>query len=312
MTCFHPRYGYRDTRGKIRFERLGSQAWRSPIVTGCGQCIGCTNEHKRQLGIRCFHELQTTPETKACFLTLTQDDDHLIDEDDPNPNVRKDVWQKFAKKLRHRGKFRFLSCGEYGDEKERPHYHAIIFGHDFREDRILFKRNERGDPIYTSKELDEIWTRGHATVAAAELDSMNYVAGYVQKKVRGKGAHAHYERLNKITGELYQQTPEFGLMSRGDNSGDPNTGYGLGHAWIEKYYAEVYPWDQVVINGQPQPVPKYYDRWYEEHYPLKWEFVKYNRKLKHLARNPYENCPEKLKKKKKIFTSKNRAYNKGN
>jgi len=240
--------------------------------------------------------------TKASFLTLTFEDEHLPK---PNPVVSKRDWQLFAKKLRENmGPFRFLMCGEYGSGKhtERPHYHAVIFGIDFDRDRKYYKKNEQGNTLFTSTELDKAWPHGFSTIGDVSFHSVSYVAGYIQKRVNGELAAGHYRRLNKTTGEIYEQAPEFALMSRGDNSGDSVTGYGLGHGWIEKYHKEVYPADSVIVNGVEASPPDYYDRWYAKHFPSEWEEVKKQRELNG-KKYEEDNSPARLAVRKKVFTA---------
>ncbi len=304
MACFHPRYGYRAERGLIRLMPAGTPYWRAPIVVACNQCVGCTAERKRQWGVRTIHELPFC-NNKASFLTLTYDKEHLPENGNlpkiRGPNKQKpEHWQNFAKKLRyHFGPFRFLMCGEYGEERNRCHYHCIVLGHDFSEDRAFYKTSDSGDKLYTSKKLRKAWDQGFHSIGSVSIDSASYVAGYIQKRVIGKNARNHYDnRLNEITGEIYTQNPEFGLMSRNK---------GLGHKWIEKYHTDVYPYDEIIINGQPTKPPVYYDRWYEKNFPDKWEEIKEKRKLKSLA-NIEDNSPARLQTKKKCFTAKHAAH----
>ncbi len=277
----------------------------------CGQCIGCTTEQKRQWGVRGMHHLQMTPNQEAAYLTLTYADENLP----TNGNLSKRHWQLFAKNLRSKiGKFMFLMCGEYGSTQhtERCHFHAIIYGHDFicadqALTRQFFKNNDQGQPLYTSPILTKLWTHGTHVIGGVSFDSVSYVAAYTQKKIRGKLAAKHYQRVNKTTGETYDQVPEFGLMSRGDNSGDVHTGYGLGHSWISKYHPEVYPRDEVLVNGVLASPPDYYDRWYEKHYPKEMEEVKRKRTI-----NAYkyveDNSPSRLATRKKVFIAKHAQY----
>jgi len=306
MACFHPRYGYRAERGLIRLCPPGTPYWRAPIVVPCNQCVGCTADRKRQWGVRVLHELPF--HKTACFLTLTYDKEHLPENGNlPKVGIDKSTgeisrpehWQNFAKKLRyHEGPFRFLMCGEYGEEKNRCHYHAIILGHDFHQDREFYKTSESGDKLYTSKELEKSWDKGFHTIGSVSLDSASYVAGYIQKRITGKKAQAHYSRVNETTGKPFRQNPEFGTMSRNP---------GLGRRWIETYYADVYPYDEIIIDGKRSSPPAYYDKWYEEHFPEKWEDVKQRRAAK--ARLHIEdNSPERLKAKKLCFTAKHAAH----
>ena len=254
-----------------------------------------------------MHELQL--HETGSYLTLTYANENLP----LNSNLEPRDWTLFAKKLRaKRGPFRFLMCGEYGSDRftHRPHYHVILFGLDFP-DQVFDKANDQGDPLFTSTELGKIWTHGNHSIGNVSFDSIVYVAGYTQNKINGERAKAHYTRVNISTGEVFEQVPEFARMSRGDNSKDPVTGYGLGRGWIEKFHTEVYPRDAVFINGQFASVPDYYDRWYEENYPAEMAEIKIKRTAKG-KQYEAENSPERLATRKQVFTSKYANYKRRN
>lgn len=164
--------------------------------------------------------------------------------------------QLFLKRLRKdvnsrrglQGKIRYYMCGEYGEKLERPHYHLALFGEDFREDRYLW-RVDKDKPIYRSPTLERLWPHGNSEIGALETESAAYIASYVTKKVTGDLAHHHYRRTDE-NGNDYWLTPEFSLMSRRP---------GIGKAWFDQYHRDVYPHDYVVLKGQKQKPPRYYD-----------------------------------------------------
>ncbi len=250
-----------------------------------------------------MHELQMAGQVGS-FVTLTYADEHLPE----NGQLRKKHWQDFAKALRHKcGSFRFLMCGEYGarSETERCHFHVALFGLDFiypkdEDNRAFFKKNEQGHSLFTSPVLSKVWTKGHHLLGDVSFDSVTYVAGYINKKVNGREAYAHYRRINFDTGEIYNQVPEFALMSRN---------HGLGHSWIEKFHPEVYPRDEVVVNGTLASPPAYYDRWYAKEFPALWEQVAEKRKRKGIE-NEADNTPARLAVKKKVFIARRALYKK--
>ncbi len=316
MACFHPLSGYRVRGGQIKFCRPG-EWYKDMLKVSCGQCGGCRAERARQWGIRGMHELAMTsdqapvlPQPIGSFITLTYAKEHLP----INGQLSKRAWQLFAKSLRHRiGPFRFLMCGEYGSGKysERPHYHAAIFGEDFQrpdrdDDRTYLKANKQGHRLFTSPILGEVWPWGHHSIGGISFDSCCYIASYITKKVNGKNAKGHYTRINKETGEVFDQVPEFALMSRRRADGEPGPG-GLGYSWIEKYHPEVYPADEVLVNGQTSLPPDYYDRWYEKHHPDKWEEVKSKRKQNGIKYEA-DNTPARLAVKKKVFQARYAQY----
>lgn len=250
-------------------------------------------ERKRQWAVRCMHELATTPNQVGMFLTLTYDKAHLPT--DGSLSTRH--WQLFAKKMRReQGSFRFFHCGEYGDKNGRPHYHAVVFGLDFREDRVFLQKNRRGEPLYTSRRMAGLWPSGIHAIGDATYESARYVAGYIMKKVTGDRAEAHYERVNMETGELFQIKPEYVTMSRRP---------GIGAKWIEKYMDEVYPADEVIVDGKSTPPPTYYDRCYEQVNPEGWRQVMEKRKAQ-ASSNKQEYTPRRLAVKEEVARARTR------
>ena len=214
------------------------------------------------------------------FLTLTYDDEHLPQDG----SLVLGDWQNFAKKMRNRiGKFRFYHCGEYGDDNDRPHYHALIFGQNFHQDRTPWKRTARGDQLYRSKALEDLWPQGYSTIGQVTLHSARYVARYAMKKVTGDKAKQHYQRIGiQHAGEITQLKPEYTTMSRNP---------GIGAGWIDAYNQDVYPDDFLVIEGKQQATTRYYDTWLENNNPAEAEKIKRRRKqdgIKHKANKTHE------------------------
>lgn len=245
MSCYHPIDCWRvpdpsaPSGHRIVFGSPGVPPERGaePTTIPCGKCIGCRLAHSRAWAVRCVHE--STLHDRNCFLTLTFDDDHLPD--DLSVHVR-DV-QLFLKRLRKSLgdiKVRFFACGEYGEKNARPHYHLIIFGYDFADDRVLLRKTPYG-PLYISDHLFRLWPFGFHTIGNVTFKSCAYVARYVTKKVYGKDASAYYAG----------RTPEFITMSRKP---------GIAHDWIIKYADDVYNYDKVVMpDGMILRPPRYYD-----------------------------------------------------
>lgn len=197
--------------------------------------------------MRCVHEAQMHEENS--FLTLTYAPEHL-----PSDGSLDVVhFQQFMKRLRKNqsGKtIRFFHCGEYGDLNGRPHYHALIFGHDFK-DKEVVSVNKQGQKLYGSEALKKLWPWGHSSIGTVTFQSAGYCARYVVKKITGEAAKEHYERVDQETGEITRLKPEYTTMSRRP---------GIGKDWFEKYGSDVYPNDYVVIDGKKHPPPRYYDK----------------------------------------------------
>lgn len=216
-----------------------------PLSLPCGQCIGCRVERSRQWALRCVHEAQLHKANS--FVTLTYDEENLP----ADGGLHVEDWQKFAKRLRKAcGPFRFFHCGEYGDTTRRPHYHACLFGVDFRSDRIVLRRSGEST-LYVSPLLSRTWGMGHCVVGELSYESAAYVARYVVKKLTGPQGEAAYSRICPRTGELLQLSPPYVTMSRRP---------GVGSRWFDEFKDEVFPTDEVVHKGRRFRPPRFYDR----------------------------------------------------
>lgn len=228
------------------------------------------------------------------FITLTYDNEHLPE--DRSLHYRD--YQLFMKRLlvhadRHldRHKIRFYMCGEYGEQFGRPHYHSIMFNYDLP-DKKLWKL-ERGNPLYISETLTELWGKGHTSIGGVTFQSAAYVARYLMKKVTGAAAADHYEWMDPETGEFHQRRPEFTNMSRRP---------GIGSTWLEKYRSDVFPSDFVVVNGKKVSPPRFYTNQHELLYPEEVARLKVLRK-KRAKRRAADNTPARLRVREKVLES---------
>lgn len=246
---------------------------------------------------------ESTLHQRSSFITLTYDDEHLP----VSGSLNVKHWQLFAKRLRKNvGPFRFFHCGEYGDLRGRPHYHACIFGHDFAHDRQLTD-DSRGYRLYTSDTLTNTWGKGiQCIIGELTYDSAAYVARYCLKKINGRQKNKtdpasglkHYERCNSITGEITELKPEYTTMSRRP---------GLGSAWLKKWMTDVYPRDFVIGNGHKQTVPKFYDALYEIDHTKQLEAIK-EKRIEKSERYANDNTPIRLAQRAKVAQGKIDLY----
>lgn len=281
MACFWPLKGYvgpKKENGKINivFKRNLSEKGEE-IFLPCGSCDGCKLEHARQWAVRCMHEASLYEDN--CFITLTYNDENLPS--DMSLDVV--VFQRFMKRLRKKfgNGIRYLACGEYGSKYGRPHYHAILFNHDFKDKELYSEEN--GNKLFVSKSLDEIWEKGFASVGSVSKDSAGYVARYNLKKASKKDQEKidnngllPYERFNIETGESWMVKPEFIVMSRGGRTGKG----GIGTGWFMKYKTDVFPSDEVIIEGHRTKPPKFYDNLLDKIDPVMFKSMKLKREQK--------------------------------
>lgn len=254
MPCYHPIDGWYsktvNPSGKRSIVFKAEQGGAQKVTIACQRCIGCRLERSRQWAMRCMHEAQLHDENS--FITLTYDDQHLP----YGGTLIKKHFQDFMKRLRrHFGgrKIQYYHCGEYGERTRRPHYHALLFGLDFR-DKLHFKTTARGDRVFTSSTLSKLWGMGHCSIGAVTFESAAYTARYILKKQSGDQAESHYRKVMADTGEVVNLLPEYVTMSL-----KPTVGRG----WIEEFSGDVYPDDFVVMRGKKMKPPKYYDRMHE-------------------------------------------------
>lgn len=285
MACYYPLQGWKARGGGWTANRRDAFI-DLPMNVACGRCMGCRLERSRQWAVRCMHEKQL--HELNGYLTLTYADEHLPE----TGTVVVDHFQKFMKRYRRwlGQRISFFHCGEYGAKLERPHYHAIIFGHDFA-DKRRWKRTEGGHWLYVSDQLDKLWGHGYCTIGEVTFDSAAYVARYCTKKVNGPMAKDHYTRILP-TGEIVQLHPEYVTMSRRP---------AIAKRWLERFGSDVYPHDYVVVNGKEAKPPRYYDKQHAELDAVAHRRVELARIVKgNTIEQKRERTPERLEVRRKV------------
>lgn len=278
---------YRTKHGEITFKQ--GQGVGLALKIPCGQCVGCRLERSRQWAIRCVHEAQM--HVQNCFITLTYDEENIPS----GGTLNKKHFQDFMKRVRYQFpklRIRYYHCGEYGSQTSRPHYHALLFGLDFQ-DKILL-RDSRGVKLYTSETLQKLWPYGHSSIGDVTFESAAYVARYVMKKVTGKAAKSHYEKVIPETGEIISILPEYTSMSLKP---------GIGSEWFNDFKSDVFPDDFVVLKGKKLRPPRYYEKLYDIQEAEKMDSIKLSRK-RYASTKKSNNTPERLAVRAKVLTAK--------
>lgn len=212
MPCAHPIPAYRPQRwrngqlevveGRLSLMKLDVREFSSPdralvefeFLLPCGSCVGCQISRARSWAVRC--ELELRQHSRASFVTLTYRDDDLPMFETLRRDHLSDFMRSLRKKLkRDKVSLRYFGCGEYGERRGRPHYHAILFA---TEDVEVIQRS---------------WPHGFATVSQVTPGRIAYTAGYCAKKV-GLLDPAR-EVVDVSTGEVLDEyQPPFLQMSR--------------------------------------------------------------------------------------------------
>ena len=278
MPCFHPNHPYNKLGGGITYAYHLSNGTKTTI--SCKQCTGCRQEYARQWAMRNIHEASLW--LNNIFITLTYDEHHLPEH---NTLVKKH-FTDFMKRLRFEkgstknNPIRFFHCGEYGEKFGRPHYHAIIFNCNFNDRKQIPGQKN----LSTSEQLKRLWGKGHVSIGDVTFQSASYVAGYVQKKINGKQKEEHYRRVDPSTGETWVLQQEYATMSRRP---------GIAGLWFAKHKKDVYPSDNIHINGKEMRPPKYYDNLFKEQEPEQMDIIK-KKRTKEMKLTQHLRTPEAL------------------
>lgn len=225
---------------------------KSGLMVPCGHCVACRIARTREWAVRLYHEKSSWKETS--FVTLTYDDDHLP----VNNSLSKRELQLFFKRLRKQivtNKIKYYACGEYGENTDRPHYHAIIYGFD-------------GCSVKGSDLLKDEWPLGFVKCGSVTFDSCRYVCQYVQKKYDGLLAEKTYGC----------REPPFQLQS-----------LGLGKDFALKHADQIRNNLDITIDGKHVGIPKYYVKKLGLELEMRTKAVESNLddvqiKLKHMTR----------------------------
>jgi len=248
-------------RSLVFSENQGIDGTRMDIP--CGWCVGCRLDKAGDWQARLVHESKM--HVLNSFITLTYSPENLP----KDGSLHKADFQKFMKRLRKNTgvKIRYFVCGEYGEQTQRPHYHAIIFGYDWP-DRRHCGSGSKGDKLYKSAKLDAQWGLGQCFIGTVTPESCGYVARYVMKKITGQQAEEHYKRVDEKTGEIFDILPEYINMS---------TNPGIGFRFYEEFKDEIRRSDSILLRGSARRVPRGYDRRLGSEDPEALEEVKFLR-----------------------------------
>lgn len=233
VTCTRPIGAYRAPDGQVVFDSKAGWSDR-PLSLPCGKCLGCKQRRAQEWAVRCAHESQL--HESSIFVTLTYADEHLP----PGGGLDHSHFREFMRRARRRVPgLRYFMSGEYGEELGRPHYHALVFGYPFPEERVEVPSKSK-EPLWRSPEVDELWGKGNAPFGTVTFRSACYAAQYTIEKIEGPRAAGYYG----------DKRPPYCAMSRRP---------GIGAGWFDRFHGDVYPSDQVVIEGETFRPPRYYD-----------------------------------------------------
>lgn len=236
MKCKNPYQLNRQHKKKIYGGPSGSHY---TFQVPCGKCLWCRLQRQKEWFIRLTHE--NDGHETSCFTTLTYDqhnvpktlsnDKHQIET--LKPDDLKNFWKRLRIDISGRGlkgwpgilpgtgkKIKYFACGEYGEDGDRPHYHAIIFNLD------------------PSTNLEQIWGLGFTRTDVVTPNRLAYVAKYISKKQYGKNTKEHYNG----------REPEFARQS-----------LGLGEKYVDTNPQLLWD-GHIKYKGQELRIPRYYEK----------------------------------------------------
>ena len=179
---------------------------------------------------------------------------------------------------------RFMACGEYGAEGQRPHYHIIFFNLNLPVEDLYAPRIINNELYYQSKIIERAWgaefekdgktwkkpPKGICNISVATWSTIAYTARYITKKVNGVESVAYYGSKG--------QEKEFMRVSRMP---------GIGEGYYKKHWKEIYDRDEIIIvnrsGTQTAKPPRYFDELYKKEHPK--EFKELQRKRKKEGEN---------------------------
>lgn len=226
------------------------------VTVRCGNCLACRVTKTFEWKVRLLHELQNFD--SAMFVTLTFDNEHVGDNclskkefSDFHKRVRKHIclecehYQQAEADSKYRanhcGKFctkriKYYGCGEYSPTGQKhKHYHDIIFGLSAYDD------DDRQIIVDSWKNCAE-WqfdkSRGRkSAIGSVTPDSIQYVTGYIRKKLGGELAKKEYG----------EKQPPFSMCSQG-----------LGKSWLESHSDKLIRDQFLNVSGKRVGLPRYY------------------------------------------------------
>ncbi|AZL82908.1 replication initiator protein [Apis mellifera associated microvirus 39] len=150
---------------------------------GCGRCLPCRINRRRTWAWRMY--LEALCHDASSFVTLTYAPENIPPGGNLDPRHLQ-LWLKRLRKEIYPRTVRFFAVGEYGDQTQRPHYHAALFGLG----------------VLDTACINRAWGLGHTQVAELNQATAQYTAGYVVKKMtamgdpRLGGRHPEFARMS--------------------------------------------------------------------------------------------------------------------
>lgn len=170
------------------------------VQTACRKCWQCRSVIVNDWVGRCIAESKTCK--AASFITLTYGDQMLIGSENSTTAAQVLTYKharNWIKNLRRLGyRFRFLICGEFGAEKGRAHWHALLFWEDKVPPHVLqFRATDKS-----------FWPYGLYWWDDFNEASARYVCKYVLKYGEESQGFMSWSKKPPIGAEYFRQLAE--------------------------------------------------------------------------------------------------------
>lgn len=196
--------------------------------TPCRHCKACEVAKKKEWADRLIIESTYWP--YSYFVSMTYDPEHMP----PDLSLRPKEMVDWKKRLGYYfGKVpQLYYCGEYGDEGDLPHYHAIVFCDSDQFHNIL-----------------KSWTLGRISIEFCTPERCAYTTGYTTEKIdkpeRTDGRHPEFHGASRKPPLGYRLLFDI-LEKMATNDG-----------FRERILRHVYPPYSVQIGGKNIRLPPY-------------------------------------------------------
>ena len=172
---------------------LCAQPWRpnGGSELPCGQCMPCRINKRNIWTTRILLEL-TCHESNS-WITLTYNDDNIPYRNELDKTDYQ-LWLKRLRKAHATQKIRYYLCGEYGDDRGRPHYHVVLFGLGFNYTGTAATHDRHGrsnldKPNFFPERIKQmllIWGKGNIHFEKPNPKLVSYSCSHLTKGLAGE------------------------------------------------------------------------------------------------------------------------------
>lgn len=214
--------------------------------TQCGKCMYCRNKRVAGWSARLMN--QDMHSCMSFFITLTYAPDTLMfcPKGRPTlyPSHLQNYWKLLRKKFRNKT-LSYYACGEYGSNRQRPHYHALLFIND-----------TKISAMNALKAIESEWKHGETFVGTVTGESVAYVLKYLSKRpsvpqYSGDKREREFQRMSKGLGKNYltEGKKQWHLNDLTERAYIPLQGGG--RAPLPRYYKDkIYTKEQKLYIGE--------------------------------------------------------------